>query len=384
MIWHLVTGEYPPHCGGVGDYTATVAQALVAAGDTVHVWTFRAPGAAEPARHDGVIVHELPDRFAARSREVLSSGWRATPGTVLLQYVPNALGSRGLNLRFCLWLRKIHRGGTDVRIMFHEPYFYFCAARPWRNAIAIVQRTMAATLLQAASRIYLSTETWYRYLRAVGVLPPFQAIPIPSSIPDGPLPAAIGRFRHEIAPEGGPVAGHFGTFGEHVATEVLAVLPAIAARVADVRFALVGAGSREVLDRLRHTDPDLAARAWASGRLDPPDVAAVLRACDVMIQPYPDGVTTRRTSAMAGLKNGVATVSTAGFLTEPIWSRTDAVALPAAGDHAAFADAVAALMHDPPARASLACRGADTYTRYFSIEQTVTALRGAPAGSRSR
>lgn len=379
MIWHVVTGEYPPECGGVGDYTATVAQGLAAAGDTVHVWTFRAPGAAEPERHAGVVVHELPDRFAARSREALTSAWRGTPGTVLLQYVPNALGSRGVNLRFCFWLRKIHRAGADVRVMFHEPYFYFSVARPWRNAIAIVQRTMAATLLQAASRVYLSTETWYRYLRAVGVLPPFQAIPIPSSIPEAALPAAIERFRHEIAPAGGAVAGHFGTFGEHVGGELAAVLPAIASRVSDVRFALIGAGSREFLEAMRREHPDLAARIWASGRLDAADVAAALRACDVMIQPYPDGVTTRRTSAMAGLKNTVATVSTAGVLTEPIWFQARAVALPACGDHAAFGDAVAALLQDPRARASLASRGADTYRRHFSIEQTVAVLRGAPA-----
>lgn len=380
MIWHLVTGEYPPDCGGVGDYTATLAQGLVAAGDAVHVWTVRAPGAAAPVHHDGVAVHELPDRFAAGSRETLARAWRETPGTVLLQYVPNALGSRGLNLRFCLWLRKMHRAGVDVRVMFHEPYFYFCLARPWRNAIAIVQRTMAATLLQAASRVYLSTETWYRYLRAVGVLPPFQAIPIPSSIPEAVLPAAIERFRTQIAPASAPVVGHFGTFGEHVAGELLAVLPSIASRVPDARFALIGAGSREFLERVRREQPDLAARMWASGRLEPADVAAVLRACDVMIQPYPDGVTTRRTSAMAGLKNGVATVSTAGLLTEAIWSRVDAVALPASGDHAAFADAVAALLRDPRARASLASRGAETYRRHFSIERTVATLRGAPAG----
>lgn len=380
MLWHLVTGEYPPDCGGVGDYTATVAQGLVAAGDTVHVWTFRAPDTAAPARYDGVVVHELPDRFAARSREVLSSAWRDTPGTVLLQYVPNAFGSRGANLRFCLWLRKIHRAGADVRIMFHEPYFYFSVTRPWRNAIAIVQRTMAATLLQAASRVYLSTETWYRYLRAVGVLPPFQAIPIPSSIPGAADAATIERFRGEIGAIGGAVVGHFGTFGEHVAGELLGVLPAIASRAPDVRFALIGAGGREFLARVRRDHPAIAARMWASGRLDPADVAAVLQVCDVMIQPYPDGVTTRRTSAMAGLKNAVATVSTAGALTEPIWSEANAVALPAAGDHAAFADAVAALLRDPRARKSLASRGADTYQRHFSIEQTVATLRGTPHG----
>ena len=152
-----------------------------------------------------VSCHELPIGSPAARAAALATGWR-NAGDVL-RNVPNALGSRGLNLRFCLWLRTIHRSGADVRVMFHEPYFYFSFARPWRIAIAIVQRAMAATLLQAASRVYLSTETWYRYLRAVGVLPPFQAIPIPSSIPDAALPAAIKRFRGDIAPAGGAVVG---------------------------------------------------------------------------------------------------------------------------------------------------------------------------------
>jgi glycosyltransferase involved in cell wall biosynthesis len=77
----------------------------------------------------------------------------------------------------------------------------------------------------------------------------------------------------------------------------------------------------------------------------------------------------------------VATVSTAGALSEPIWARADAVALPATGDHAAFGDAVATLLRDPRARAALAARGAETYRRHFSLEQTVATLRGAPVGA---
>src|ERR1051325_7766931 len=48
-----------------------------------------------------------------------------------------------MNLRFCRWLRDRGREGMDVRVMFHEPYFYFTASRPWRNVLAAVQRVMA-------------------------------------------------------------------------------------------------------------------------------------------------------------------------------------------------------------------------------------------------
>ena len=383
MIWHLVTGEYPPACGGVGDYTADLASALALAGDTVHVWVpVNEPVASAFRRKDvasGVTVHDLPDRFGRASRRVLAGAWRDTPGIVLLQYVPNALGARGANLPFCQWLRRIHRAGADVRVMFHEPYFYFTLDRPWRNALAVVQRLMARTLLQSATRIYLSTETWGRYLAAVGALPPVDALAIPSSVPATAPPAAIDRWRREIAPEGAHIVGHFGTYGEHVAGELHAALPVLAERLPALRFALAGAGSVEFLADMRQRLPRVAARVWASGRLPANAVPAVLRACDVLLQPYPDGITTRRTSVMAGLKNGVATVSTSGFLTEPIWTATRAAALAPAGDASGLADIVAALLSDPTARAALGSRGAHAYCQHFSVEHTVTALRGRPA-----
>jgi hypothetical protein len=228
-----------------------------------------------------------------------------------------------VNLAFCLWLAASTAAAPTCR-SFHEPYFYFTLSRPWRNALAIVQRMMAATLLQAASTVYLSTMTWSRYLRAVGVLPAVETLPIPSSLPATASPASIDRYRREIAPDGAQLVGHFGTYGEHVASELVALLPVLAARLPEVRFALAGAGSVEFLDRLRQRHPRLAASAWAAGRLDGVEVSAVLRACDLLVQPYPDGITTRRTSVMAGLKNGVATVSTAGSLTEPLWNASGA------------------------------------------------------------
>ncbi len=54
-----------------------------------------------------------------------------------------------------------------------------------------------------------------------------------------------------------------------------------------------------------------------------------------MIQPYPDGISSRRTSAMAGLALGLPIVSTSGHLTETIWAEHAAVVLTPIGDHGA-------------------------------------------------
>jgi len=364
LRWHILTGEYPPAWGGVGDYTAQVAAALASAGDTVTVWTPEST---------------LPDRFGPKSRHVLEAAFRSDPGVVLLQYVPNALGARGMNLPFCRWLRDRARSGTDVRVMFHEPYFYFTIARPWRNVLAIVQRAMARVLLDVANHAYISTESWRRYLA-----PPdgtrLDLLPIPSNVP--PASAATGdRHRRAIAPEGEPIVGHFGSYGDHVEAELLRVLPKIAARPLGARFAFIGSGSAEFLGRLAARYPEIAARSWASGRIDAGVVSAALRACDVLIQPYPDGITTRRTSAMAGLQHGIPIVTTLGALTETTWAESRPVALAPADDADAFADAVGGLIRDRPAAQMLGRRGAEIYDQQFSLERTVAVLRGASAAT---
>jgi glycosyltransferase involved in cell wall biosynthesis len=98
-------------------------------------------------------------------------------------------------------------------------------------------------------------------------------------------------------------------------------------------------------------------------------VAAHLAACDLAVQPYPDGITARRTTAMAWLAAGVPVVTTGGPLTEPFWAADRPVEL--AADPAA---AAARLLDDPAARAALGGRGRAYYARHFAVGHTVTAL----------
>lgn len=374
MRWHLLTGEFPPVCGGVGDYTTALADALARAGDDVEVWT-RDGG----ATRGGITVHGLPDAFGRRAARVLEAAWQERPGIVLVQYVPQAFGRGGMNLRFCRWLARQRQQGTDVRTMFHEPYTYF-SWRPRQIVQAFVQRRMAAVLLTASAHCYVSTETWIRYLRPYGELPDADVLPIPSTLPGDADAGTTARFRDMFS--GGrsqPVIGHFGTYGRHVATELRALLPALAASVPSARFAFIGENGERFLQQVSTTDAALAARGTATGRLSPADAAAALTACDILVQPYPDGVTTRRTSVMAGLRGGVPTVTTSGLLTEPVWTATRAVALAAVGDPSGAANQVRSLLADDEARRALGARGREIYAREFSLERSVACLRGTAA-----
>jgi hypothetical protein len=77
---------------------------------------------------------------------------------------------------------------------------------------------------------------------------------------------------------------------------------------------------------------------------------------------------------MAGLANGVATVTTSGPLTEPVWADTRAVALAPASDAHAFGASTAALLRDPGERSALACRGRTVYDARFAIDRTLDIL----------
>ena len=55
---------------------------------------------------------------------------------------------------------------------------------------------------------------------------------------------------------------------------------------------------------------DWSDRVVAPGSLPAAAVTEYLRACDLVIQPYPDGVSSRRGTAMAALANGVPVVTT--------------------------------------------------------------------------
>lgn len=375
--WHLVTGEYPPQPGGVSDYTALVAAALAAEVGTVHVWCTGSE-AAPQAEPSGVVVHRVAGRLGVAGLARLDRELNRVPRprTVVIQYTPHAFGWKAMNVPFAVWAASRRVRGDDLRVMFHEVAFPW-VRRPLRhNLIAAVNRVMAAILTQACTRAYVSIPGWIPLLLGLG-RKPVRWTPIPSTIPDhAPSEQVLVRRRELTAGQpGAAVVGHFGTYGELITTLLGPALRALLQQRPDVRVVLLGGrGERWRAELIAHT-PGWSDRVLAPGALSADAVAECLRACDLVLLPYPDGVSSRRTTLMAALANGVPVVTTGGQLSEPVWEQEQAVAIAAPHELAAIA---CQLLDDPPARAALSRRGRDLYERRFAMRHTVAVLVSNP------
>lgn len=378
--WHLVTSEYPPDVGGVSDYTGQVAVALAEAGDEVHVWC---PGGARsgPA---GVAVHATLGTMSPADLRRVDVEFDACPGPrrLLVQWVPHGFGYHSMNLGFCLWLARRARAGDRVELMVHEPYMEFSWRSPVHSAMAAVHRLMTLVVLGAAQRAWVAIPAWEACLRpyALGRAVPMPWLPIPGCVPPAPSAGAVSdspAMRARLAPIDRPIVGHFGSHGAAVAGLLDASLPAILDGPCQPELLLLGADGPAYRDALIARHPEWTSRVHASGFLDGPVLAAHLAVCDVLLQPYPDGVTSRRTSVMACLSQGCAVVTTTGRLTEPLWDESHAVALAGVDDPGGLAEAVVRLLADAGARQRLGCRARQLYADSFSVERVVTALRAA-------
>lgn len=374
--WHIITGEYPPQPGGVADYSQVLAAGLASAGAQVHIWAPAASGHAPVI--EGVVVHRAAGRWSSADLARLDQALDAfaPPRRLLVQYTPNAWGYRGLNLGFCRWLVRRRAAGDDVRPMIHEPFYpFWLRDKPTRWLLAAAQRWMFRTLLAASSRFYVAIPFWEKYLRAYEPRGPerwsITWLPVPSNIPIVASPAEAADLRRRLAPHGQAIIGCFGTFQGLIRRMLATILPSLLENHPERVGLLLGRNGESFAAELQAAHPELSGRLIAPGALDPPQVSVHLQACDVLVQPYPEGINTRRSSVMAGLAHGKATITTQGVGTEPIWSQTGCVALAPADDLAAFVQTTESLLADPQARTRLGTTAREIYSQRFEIQRSV-------------
>jgi glycosyltransferase involved in cell wall biosynthesis len=268
-----------------------------------------------------------------------------------------------------------------VRVMFHEPYFPFVSWPLHQNLLAVANRAMAALVMSTARMAYVSTTAWTRRLRRYAPASlPFIWLPISSAIPVLDDTEQVVAMRRRLAPvPESRVVGHFGTYGALNRALLIPAALLLLRRRPDARMCLLGSGSDTLAAELELRQPECRGRVIGLGHQQSAELAASLQACDVALQPYPDGASGRRTTLMAALANGVPVVTNAGDATEDVWRSEGGVALVDSGSPALLVEAIGALLDDDTRRAHVASRGQLLYARCFAIEHTIEVLL-APEG----
>ena len=314
----------------------------------------------------------VPDGLPAVRRAAARPAW------ILLQYMPFAYGHWGIApdlIRDAVALKRAT--GAMFGVMIHEAWV---PMDDWRTCLmGAYQRLQLRCLLRvAADAIFVATES------LGGVLDgPSVHVPVGSNITPNTTTREAARDELGIGDE--LVVALFGAGHPHRALEhaEAALAALVDQRGGDtLRVFNLGAGAR----RLR-VPAEL--RVDTPGELPAKDISLRLRASDLLLMTFADGVSTRRTTLMAGLAHALPVVGLRGVNTDGVLLRhPEALVLTPVGDQRAFARAVLDITRDRQRLETAGSAARALYVNCFdwpvATDLLMTALgRGSKAGDES-
>ncbi len=361
----IITGEYPPMEGGVGDFTYHLSRTLSAQGHELCILTStveeRIP---RPYRESDIHIDYLIDDWGWGSyRKITDWLQEVEPDIVNIQYQSAAYHLRcGINL-YPRWQRK--NISMPVVVTYHDlmPPYIFPKAGPLR-------KWSVWQLGQYSQGVIVTNDVDYMELtRALEEeeCPPVRLIPIGSNIapcpPDQYNPA---QWRAEKGFEADDLLiGFFGFLNESKGIETL--IAALAQLVmgneglsAHLLFIGGRTGSSDISNRRYAERIDalirehrLEERVDRTGFTSPSEVSAALLAVDLCALPYRDGASLRRGTLHAALAHGNAIITTEPQLETPQLRDGENVVLVPREDPDALAEEIRRLWAAPALRADL-------------------------------
>jgi len=260
----VVSPGYPGSPGGVTDHTARLVESWTGNGETVHVFG----DVSEP-------IASLARRFEAAHTEAL-----------LIQYVPFLFGKRGIspfqrNLVACC-----KRLGIRVTTFVHEP----CVPPtrlPWL-ILSQLQKRQLRQLIALSDATVTAVPAWAGKLG-----PATQTVYVGSTLGDPP---------------------------ENIESEPQLPSPMVFSPFASgLQWDAQAASDHTIVGRY-------ASDSWDyRGRVAADEALSLLARARLVLAPFVDGLTGRRTSAMASLSCGSRLLTSAGHLSDPTFGDGPAV-----------------------------------------------------------
>jgi len=373
----MITGEYPPLEGGVGDFTRELGMALHTDGHEIHILTTqmndRQPS---PVQEDALAIYrDIYDWDRSTHAEI--TRWINTLAldVVNIQYQAAAYQMRG-GINFYPRAQKRHLNAPIV-VTYHDllPPYLFPKAGPLR-------RWSVRQLAQHADGVIVTNGDDYTALTTAmeAKLPPTRLIPIGSNIAPQP-PAGYDRTAWRTARGIYPndmLIGFFGFLNRSKGVETLIeALGQLVTTGLPAHLLFIGGrtGSSDSTNARYADEIDalieksgLSARVQRTGYTTPAEVSAALLSADVCALPYRNGASLRHGTLHAALAHGNAIVTTTPQTETPQLQDGKNVMLVPPENATALANALRRLWMDSRLRADIRQQAAQL-SREFSWER---------------
>jgi glycosyltransferase involved in cell wall biosynthesis len=296
-------------------------------------------------------------RQSLRALRLQAAGWRDT--WVLVQYTALAWSARGFPLKFPHVLRILKSAGARVAVVFHdvEPFSSSRLIDRLRHRVQL--RTMRRALDLADLAVFTVAPEKLSWLKTIPSKAAF--IPVGANLP----------FPEVVTPKGSvdiPTVGVFSiTGGEQGARETQHILSAVqhaSQQLGRIRLAVFGRHSELREEALRQGLRSYPVELSVEGVVEPGQVIDRLAACDVLLF-VRSGISTRRSSAIAGIAAGLPVIAYPISETAP--PITDAgVVLVNRDDQNKLNEALVRVLSDANLRAELSSRSRAAYQAHFA------------------
>lgn len=345
----LISGEYPPMRGGVGDYSACLAEALSKRGHQVFV--LARPESSESRPH--ILIENSLSHWGMTSWGKIRR-WvqHHALDVVNLQYQTAIYNMRGEMHFLPLALRDVPFITT-----FHDllpPYLFPKAGRIRTGIVHLLARLSHASVV-----------TNHEDALALNYLQNVRLIPIGSNI-SPLLPTELEREEArlrlgELPQERAFLVAHFGFLYPNRGVEyLLEAVAELIKRNVPIRLAMIGGreGGPANSDYVRQLDERIQALGIASrviwtGFVSSEQVSRYLQSVDSVALPFLDGASYRRGSLVAGIQHGCAIVTTIPAVPIDTLQEGVTVRLVPVANSNAIADALESLYLRPMLRYTL-------------------------------
>ena len=339
-------GRTDPPADVVAEYCTRLGEALRARGISLAI--------------ERVLWAERGWPRALRSLRRHARAWKGS--WVLVQYTPRAWSGRGFPLRFSRVLRILKRVGARICVVYHyvEPFTGpRLIDRLRRSAqLRVMRRAMDACEV-AVFTVPMETLSWMQphYTKAI-------FIPVGANFPvTGEAASRKGAARDAKL----NIAVFSVTGGKFLQREVGEITDAVrsaSARVKNLKLTVFGRNSANAEGELRERLDGFPVEIQVLGLLSNEDVGRTMSNCDVLL--FVRGpISTRRSSAIAGIACGLPVIAAEGPETSPL-IRDAGVAFYSPQKKGDLGEVLLHVLQDEHYRASLAQRSWIAQQRYFS------------------